>query len=116
MCSICTLKRQRYLTLMHVLLHIVVQNFPHKNRANVICLVFVWMVLGAFHNNACKQNKVSAIASLMCKLYKLCHLPAFCVESSICSLNLPIFLSSHSILAFRRAFNTSRPGSMPEKT
>ena len=36
----------------------------------------------ALRNNACKQNKVSAIASLMCKSYKLCHLPAFCVEPS----------------------------------
>ena len=29
------------------------------------------------NNNACKQNKVSVIASLMRKLYKLCHLPFF---------------------------------------
>ena len=43
-------------------------------------LFFVWTVSGALRNNTCKQNKVSAIASLMCKSYKLCHFPAFCVE------------------------------------
>ena len=57
------------------------RNRPHKNKANVVCLVFVWTVSGALGNNTCKQNKISAIASLMCKSYKLCHLPAFCVES-----------------------------------
>ena len=68
---------------MHVLLRKTRRNRPHKNKANVICLVFVRTVSGALRNNACKQNKVSAIASLMCKSYKLCHLPAFCVEPSI---------------------------------
>ena len=69
-----------YLTLMHVLLRKARRNRPHKNKANLICLGFVWTVSGDLRNDACKQNKVSAIASLMCKLYKLCHLPAFCVE------------------------------------
>ena len=69
---------------MHVLLRKARRNCPHKNKANVICLVFVWTVTGALRNNACKQNKVSAIVSLMCKSYKLCHLPAFCVEPSKC--------------------------------
>ena len=48
-----------------------------QKKANVICLIFVWTVSGALRNNACKQNKVSAITSLMCKSYKLCYLPAF---------------------------------------
>ena len=43
----------------------------HTKTANVICLFFVWTAPGALRNNACKQNKVSAIASLMCKSYKL---------------------------------------------
>ena len=58
------------------------RNRPYKTKTNVIYLVFVWTVSGALRNNACKQTKVSAIASLMCKSYKLCHLPAFCVEPS----------------------------------
>ena len=67
---------------MHVLLRKARRNHPQKNKANIICLVFVCTVSGALGNNACKQNKVSAIASLMCKSYKLCHSPAFCVEPS----------------------------------
>ena len=51
----------------------------HKNKAYVICFVFVWTVLGALRNTS-TCIKVSAIASLMCKSYKLCHLPAFCVK------------------------------------
>ena len=42
MCSICTLKRQKYLPfLKHVILRKARRNRPHKNKANVICLVFV---------------------------------------------------------------------------
>ena len=85
MCSIYTLKRQRYLlTLLYAILRKARIDRLHKNKAiNVICLVFVWTVLGALSNNACKQSKVSTFASLMCKSCKLCHLPYFCVEPSI---------------------------------
>ena len=76
-------KKLTPLYMLHALLHKTRRNCPHKNQANAICLVFVWTVSVALRTNACKQNKVNAIASLMCKSYKLCHLPAFCVEPSI---------------------------------
>ena len=54
----------------------------HTKTRQMSFACFVWTDSGALRNNACKQNKVSAVASLMCKSYKLCHLPAFCVEPS----------------------------------